>query len=138
MNKQTTFGNQGQALITLLYFALIGVVVTTAAVVLMITNSLGTTKQQQGIVVYSIAESGAEEGLMQLLRRTSSYIGVGETLTVDGGKAMISVSGSYPGTGANPIKIISVGSLGNFLRKVEVDVIFVSNVLTIQSWKELY
>src|ERR1700722_5696827 len=70
---------RGQALITLLFFAIVGITVTSAAVVMILVNSLSGTKQQQGDIAYDIAQSGAENGLIRLLR-DPSY--TGETLAV--------------------------------------------------------
>lgn len=127
---------QGQALISLLYFVLIGTIVISAAVVLMATNSTATTKIQEGTLAYTVAESGAEEGLMQILRNPTGYVGTNiETLQVGGGTATISATGGpYP----SPMTITAVGTEGNYTRKIEVDVTFVSGALTIQAWKEIY
>lgn len=120
--------NAGQALVTLLIFMVLGITVTTAAVTLVINNSISTTKAQQAAIVYSIAESGAENAVLRLLRNPFY---TGETLEVGEGTAVITV------TGTNPKIIRSVGTAGNFKRTIEIQATFTNNILTIQSWNEV-
>jgi hypothetical protein len=124
---------KGQALITLLFFTIIGVTVTSAAVVMILVNSLSGTKQQQGEVAYEIAQSGAENGIIRLLR-DPSYMG--ETLPVGSGSATITVTGS--GTVGNPYVILSKGANGIFVREVQVSATYQGNLLTVTSRKEIY
>ena len=125
--------NRGQAMITLLFFTIIGVTVTSAAVVMILVNSLAGTKQQQGEVAYEIAQSGAENGLIRLLR---DPIYTGETLTVGNGTATITVTGS--GTSGDPYVILSKGQNGIFIRKVEIQATYENNLLSVTSRKEVY
>lgn len=122
------FFKRGQALITLLIFMVVALTVTATATVLFVSNSRATTKMEIGLTALSIAESGAENGIIRLLR-DSSYSG--ETLNVGGGTATVTV------TGTNPKTITSTGQIGNFARKVEVVVSYTS-ILSITSWKEIY
>lgn len=124
---------RGQALITLLFFTVIGVTVTSAAVVMILVNSLSGAKQQQGEVAYSIAQSGAENGLLRLLRNPSY---TGETLSIGSGSATIAVSGS--GTTSDPYVMVSKGTNGSFLREVEVRATYINNLLSVTSRKEIY
>lgn len=124
---------KGQALITLLFFTVIGVTVTSAAVVMILINSLSGTKQQQGEVAYEIAQSGAENGLIRLLR-DPTY--TGETLPVGSGSATITVNGS--GASGNPFIILSKGTNGIFIREVQVTATYQNNLLTVTSRKEVY
>ena len=123
----------GQALITLLFFTIIGVTVTSAAVVMILVNSLGGTKQQQGEVAYEIAQSGAENGIIRLLR-DPTY--TGETLPVGSGSAAITVSGT--GTSGNPYVILSKGTIGIFVREVQVTATYQNDLLTVTGRKEVY
>jgi len=58
------FGNfekqKGQALVTLLFFMLIGVAVTSSAIIVLLSNALGTNYSDQGTESYYVAESGIE------------------------------------------------------------------------------
>jgi len=123
----------GQALITLLFFTVIGVTITSAAVVMILVNSLSGTKQQQGEVAYEIAQSGAENGLIRLLRNPSY---AGETLPVGSGSATITVTGS--GTSGNPYVIVSKGTNGIFVREMQVTATYQNNLLTVTARKEIY
>ncbi len=124
---------RGQALITLLFFTVIGVTVTSAAVVMLLVNSISGTKLQQGDVAYEIAQSGADNSLIRLLR-DPTY--TGETLAVGNGSATISVSGN--GTIGSPFVILSKGTNGIFVREVQVTATYQNNLLTVSSRKEVY
>ena len=106
----------------------IAVTVTSAAVIVMITQSQTTDKYAQGDSAYDIAESGAEEALIRLLRNPNFS---GETLTLDAGTATISATGTSSKT------ILSVGRAGNFLRQVQINATFsAQGQLSIISWSE--
>jgi|SRR6266571_155529 len=121
---------KGQALITLLFFVIIGITVTSAAVAIIIVNSQNATKFQQGIIAYAIAESGAENSLLRLLR-DPSY--TGETLTIGNGTAIVAVRGV-----GNAYIATSSGQIGNALRKVQVNATYSNNLLTVTSQKEIF
>ncbi len=120
---------RGQALITLLFYVLIIVTITTAAVMLLILNSRASTKIQEGTRAYIVAESGAENALLRVLR-DPTY--TGETnLPVGDGFATIVVT---PGS---PTTILSTGRVGNFVRKIQVTATFTSGYYTVTSWQEI-
>lgn len=123
------YSKSGQTLVTLLIFIVIGITITSAAVVMTITNSQNITKFQEGMIAFQIAESGAENAVIRLLR-DPSY--TGETLAVGTGTAVITVSGTTTKT------ILSSGTNGNYFRKVQVVASYVNNVFTITSWQEVY
>lgn len=120
----------GQALITLLFFVVIAVSITSAGVILLVTNSIAASKLEEGTIAYVSAESGIENAIMQLLRN-QNY--TGETLQV-GGTSTVTVTV----TQGNPITVLSVAKEGNFIRKIQVQIIYNKSVLTISSWKEVY
>lgn len=119
---------KGQTLVILLAYMVIAVIVTTASIALVINSSKGTDKIYQGANALDIAESGAETAMIKLLR-DPSY--VGETVTVGGGQAVITV------TGTNPKTVLSKGTLNNFTRTIQVIVDTTNNVMTATSWKEI-
>ena len=121
---------QGQALIMMLFFTLIGITVITSAVFIIITNSQGSSKVQQSTVAYSIAQSGAENAMLQLLRNPA-YLG--ETMTIGDGTATIQVS-SNNGT----FTITSTGQSGNFIKKVQVTGTYQNYVINFSPIKEIY
>ena len=120
---------KGQTLVTLLFFMAIAFTVTTGAVIVVFANTTGQTKIQQSQSAYYTAEGGAENALMRLLR-DPTY--TGETMAVGEGTAVVSITGSGPYT------ITSMGTVGNFVRKVQVIASYTNNILAVQSWKELF
>ncbi|MBI2034424.1 MAG: hypothetical protein HYT11_01695 [Candidatus Levybacteria bacterium] len=127
-NFKFQISENGQALITLLIFVVVATIITSAAVIMLVVNITATSKYQQGTSVYYIAESGAENALLRLLR-DPSY--TGETMAVGNGTATITVSGDSEKT------ITSEGRIGNFERTLEVQTNFSNNIFTITSWKEM-
>lgn len=132
MIKKNT-SKSGQALVTLLIFIIIAISVTSAATVLIINSSLGTSELEESTLAYQVAESGAENALLRLLRDPNylSTPGSTEVLTVGEGNATITV------TGINPKTIVSEGRVDNFVRKVQV-VMDYSSILSVTSWEEIY
>lgn len=120
--------HKGQVLVTLLMFVLVAMTVITSVILIVIANTRSTSTVQQGTSVYYVAEAGVENALMQLLRNPDY---TGETLQVDGSTAVITVSGLTA-------KIITVaGQQDNLIRKIQVNVSYNNNQLTITSWKEI-
>ncbi len=116
---------RGQALVVLLVFMLVGLTITTAAVIMVIVNSRAATTFSQSVVAQGIAESGAENALLRILR-DPSY--AGETLTIGDGSATVEVTGTQD-------KIItSQGSIGTFIRTTVVGAHIENEVLTVTSW----
>lgn len=122
-------GFSGQALITLLFYVMIILVITTGAIMLIATNSLSATKLQEGVTAYSVAEAGAENAVLRVLR-DPSYTGESD-LAVGEGTADIEVT---PGS---PVVIISTGTVGRFERKIRVTMTRVLGQYDITSWHEI-
>ncbi len=129
MKKLNNLTN-GQALITLLFFTLISVTICASAVTILMTNSLSGTKLQQGLIVYEIAKSGAENAQLQLLRNPDYQ---GEVVTIGEGTATIQVSSN-----SGIFTIISTGQTGNFKRKAQLTATYQNYVLTFSPIKEVY
>lgn len=119
--------DSGQALTMLLVFVTAGIIITTAAVTVALLNYQTAGKIAQGDYAYFLAESGAENALIRLLR-DSTY--TGETLPVGADTVTISV------TGTSPKVITSTGVNGTVKRTIEVQVTLTST-MSIVSWKEL-
>lgn len=122
---------KGQTLITLLFFMIIAVTITSAAVVIIIVNSLSGMKLQEGTLAYEVAQSGAENAVLRLLRNPNY---TGEVLTVGDGTATISVSAGLN----NSYIATSSGQIGNFVRKVQIDATYMNNLFTVISEKEVF
>jgi hypothetical protein len=126
--KKIFFNKEGQTMIILLTYMIIAIIVTTASIALVLNSSSGTDKVYQGTNALDIAESGAETAMIKLLRNPAYS---GETLTVGDGQAEVTI------TGSNPKTIISIGTLNNFKRTIQVIVDTSNNTLTATSWKEI-
>lgn len=127
-NKIIQSNQRGQALITLLFFMVIAITITTASVVILFLTMSSATKFEQGTRSYYIAESGIENALLRLLRDPSYS---GETITVEDGTAVISVSGT------SPYVITSIGETGNFQRTLQVEADYTNGVLSVGEWREM-
>jgi hypothetical protein len=121
--------NKGQTLVTLLFFMVIAITITTGALMVIFINTQAQTKVQQSQTAYYITESGVENAIIRLLR-DPTY--TGETLTVGEGSVVIQVAGSGPYT------ITATGTDGNFTRKIQVVAAYTNNILSIQSWQEIF
>lgn len=120
---------KGQALITLLFYVIIILIITTAAVMLVATNALSATKLQEGTLAYAIAEGGAENAILRLLR-DPSYTGENDLVIGDGTADIVVTPG-------NPVTLISTGNLGNFKRSIRVTLSLSAGYYTITSWQEI-
>ncbi len=121
--------NAGQVLIALLYIMVIGILVTTAAVYAVIGNTQATTAFEAGTLALSAAESGAENGLLRLVRNPSY---TGETLVMSANQsAVVTV------TNASGILLLSQGTYGGTIKQIEVRLHYNGGELVVDSWKEL-
>lgn len=116
----------GQTLVALLFFVMVGMIVTTAAVMILSTNSLAAQKLSQGEVTRQLAETGAENALLRLLR-DKNYTGEKLDIGVEGDNVEIKVDSGI---------ITSTARSGNFQREIEVTYTF-NDILEIISWKEI-
>lgn len=121
---------KGFTIVMLLVFMVIAITVTSASVILLITNAQSTDETSEGLVAYSAAESGAETGLLRLLRNPSytgeSGVAIGSA-TVD-----ITIAPTPPSTK----ELTAIGKYGNFLRRVRVT-LDTSTSVNVTSWKEV-
>lgn len=119
----------GQAMITMLYIMVIGVLVTTGAVYAMVNNTSVASLDELGLMAHSAAESGIENAILRLIR-DPAY--VGETVTIASQqRADVSIAG------VSPQIITSVGIAGGVRRKTQAAVQYTSGMLTIVSWKDV-
>ena len=120
--------SSGQALVILLFYMIIAITLATTAVAVVVSNSLSVTQSEQGAHALEVAEAGAENALIRLLRSTNY---TGETLTVGDGSATVTV------TGVTTKTITSVGTIGGYSRTVQVTTSNINGVLSITSWQEI-
>jgi hypothetical protein len=121
---------RGQAMVALLFFVVMAITITSGAVIVLYSNSLSGTRFQQGSIAYEIAQSGVENAILRLIR-DPAY--TGETLTVGNGTATTQVTKS-----GSSYTIISTGTVGNFVKKIQVDGTYTNTLFTEVSRKEIY
>ena len=79
----------GQALITLLFFVAISTIITSAAVLILFSNALDTIRFSEGTQSYYTAESGIENALIRIVRNPNY---TGETLSLPEGEIVVTVT----------------------------------------------
>ncbi len=119
----------GQTLITVLVFIIIASVVTTTAVAVLLNTTQSSSITSNSIVAAQIAESGAENALLRILR-DPNY--TGEILPVGEGSAQIQVTGTDPKT------ITSTGTIGDFQKTVQVVITYNNNIMSVSSWTFIF
>jgi len=120
---------KGQALITLLVFAIIVLTIGAGSAAVLVVNMQSGQKQQIAFEAHAVAESGAENALLRLLRNPNYS---GETLVVGNGTATITITGAATKT------ILSTGVVDDHIRKIQVTAGYVNNILTVLTWKEVF
>ena len=129
-----TAKQEGQALITLLFFMIIGITLIVAASIVTLQNVASTSSAEQGTIAYFNAESGMEDALVQLLRYPCSsstpYPGCTSAYTSGNATVQVSVSGST-------ITVTSSGTFQNAIRKIQVIETYGSNGWAVTSWQEI-
>jgi hypothetical protein len=106
----------------------IALTLTSAATMMVISNAQGTTNYSLGEEALGIAESGADNAILRLLR-DPNY--AGESMTVGSGTATMTVTGGGTKT------IISTGSNGSFTRTIQVVGTLSGNTFALSSWNEI-
>lgn len=119
---------KGQALITLLVFTVIASIIIAAAVAVSIINTQTTSNFASSEITLKAAEAGTENAILRILRNPNY---TGETLTVGDETVTITVTGTTSKT------IVSQGADTDFLRTIQADGTFTSNVFTLNTWNEI-
>jgi hypothetical protein len=122
--------NSGMALVTVIIFSAIGSIVIIAALSLTSITSQSSLYFLQGQRALLVAEAGAENALMRLLRDPDFSQ---EVLTIADGTARIEVSRE-----AETRVILVEGRVGFTTRKVEVRTIDTNGITTVKSWGEVF
>ncbi len=122
----------GQALIILLVFVATATIIAAAAVTVTIINSQSTGKLAQGQEALAVGEAGAENAIQRIIRDPAGAY-TGENNTPAGiGTFTIAISNS--GTTKT---ITSTGTVGAFIRKIQVQGTFSLDKFTLSSWQEI-
>lgn len=128
---------KGQALITLLFFMIIGITLITAAAFVTLGNVSATSAGEQGTIAFYNAEAGIEDALLQMLRypagSTTPYTGTGTgsiSFPNNGGSATVSAN-------LTAGIIFSTGTYQSAQRSIKVQFSTVNGINTITSWQEV-
>lgn len=121
--------NGGQVLTSVIVFMAFGLSVIALSAVLTIINIQNTAKNTQSAQALTYAESGAEEGVLRLLRDPGF---AGGTLVIDGISVPISVSGD-----AVNKTVTSTASFNGFTKKIQATVSLANEKLVLLSWKQV-
>lgn len=127
--KQRKCTSSGQALITVLFIAVIGLLITTGAITGLMSAYGSMSQGEMGLLAYGAAESGIENSILRIMR-DPTY--TGETLTTGTGQtAVITVST------ASGVTITSVGAVSTVSRKIVVRGHITNLVFVLDSWNEV-
>lgn len=126
--KQTRTASKGQAVITVIFIAVIGMFIATGAIFTVANALESSASEELGAAAFQAAESGIENSVLRLMR-DPSY--TGETMSIDQrSTAVVTVT---TGTG---IRIESIGTVGAVSRKIVADAHYDNLVLIVDSWGE--
>lgn len=120
---------KGNVLVTLLVFVVMAVVIISAVTAVTIINTQSTTVVSFGNYALNLAELGAEEAVIRLIRNPNVY--TGGSLVIEGTNVLITVTGTTTKT------ITSEASVQGNTRKVQVIATVENNKVTVTSWQEI-
>lgn len=126
----STKPQSGQALITLVFFIVIGIAVVSASTLVLLTNTASTSTIDQGTSAYYAAESAAENALLYLLRNQSCASSTCTLPSFAAGAAQASAT-ITSGT------ITATGTYANAVKKIQINTSFANGIFTVTSWKEV-
>ena len=123
---------KGQALIILIVAIALTLSVLTASLLASINQAKASSTSRLGQKVYYAAESGAEYGLLKLLRNPGSCTG-SDTLNQD----LVSVTITYNSAGTSCV-VTSEATQNNILKKIRVESSYTpSQIFTTCCWSEI-
>lgn len=118
----------GQAVITVLFVVVIGMLVATGATMTLVNAYTAASNRELSAYAYDMAESGIENGMLRLLRDTSY---TGETISFGPNRLAVVTVSQFP-----DLIIQSVGTAGSIVRKIIVRAHMDNLRIVIDSWKE--
>lgn len=119
----------GMALVTVIIFAVVGLIVITLGITLSISTSQANLHSLQAQQAFHIAEAGVENALIRVLRDPHYQ---GEVLTLNDGTATIEVS-----NGESSQVVTVVGEYRATTKKIEVRLSEQNGIMRVESWKEI-
>ena len=129
MIKHRNWRSSGQALLTVIFIAVIGVLITTGALYALLNNINTATLKEVGTMTHSAAESGIENALIRLIRNPSY---TGETMIFDDNRTVVVTV-----TGTSSQTITATATMGFVTQRVSVVIHYNEGVLMIDSWKSI-
>lgn len=120
--------SKGQAVITVIFIAVIGMFIATGAIFTVANALEAVSSEELGAAAFQAAESGIENSVLRLMR-DPTY--VGETIEIDE-KSTVVVSV----TSDSGITIQSIGTVGIVSRKIIAHAHYDNLVLIVDSWGE--
>ena len=118
---------KGQVLTSLLIIMFVGLTIIATSSSLINTSLSTTAGLLEANDALVVAESGAEDALIKILRNPSY---VGGTLPFDIGFASISIAST------NPFTFTSLGVVGQHQRSIRVIINNSNGIMTVSSWQE--
>lgn len=130
---------KGQSLISLLFFMAIGITVISAATIILTTDILSASTAEQSTMAYYAAEGGIEDALLRTLRNPTLTVDPSSpyTITTSDGVAKVSIQNSISG-GTITDTIVSTGTSGSTVRKIQAVTGYISGKRTVTSWTEIH
>lgn len=126
MIRKTYLSQSGQALVTLLFLMVIGITVVSAAAAITFVTATSGSLTEDGTIAYNAAEAGMENAIIRMLRSPTTY--TGETFNIGGANVVTQVGNGFATTSA---------SFNNTIRKIQIQIVYTNNVLSVSSWKEI-
>ena len=114
-------------MVLLLIVMMVTIAVVSLSVALVTETVLANLRQERGELAQTIAESGAEEAVLRVLRDPTTQGSF--ALTVGEGSATVEIVGTTIKT------IYSKGSVSGYERQVEVEVAIVEGQVEITKWR---
>lgn len=128
--QAANYNKSGMALVTVIIFSAIGIIVIVAALALTSITSQSSLYFLQGQKALLVAEAGAENALIRLLRDPNYSH---EVLTIGDGTARIDVTRELD---TSTIEV--TGQVGLTTRKIEVITVDTNGITTVDSWRETF
>lgn len=133
MKQSKTQHHAGMALVTVIIFAVLAMLVIIAGLTLATLTAQSKLAQNLGQQALFLAESGAEEALLRLLRNPDWDSDNAQVLTVGAGTVRIDLAKD-----GEQLVIWSTGETALAVRRLEVRVSYDNGIMQVDSWREVF
>ena len=116
----------------------IGITVISAATIILTTDILSASTSEQSAMAYYEAEGGIEDALLRTLRNPTLTVDPSSAykITTSDGVAKVYIQNSVSG-GTITDTIVSTGTSGSTVRKIQAVTGYISGKRTVTSWSEI-